>query len=159
MKLYNSLKDITGEPQKESHPSDIIKFRSIFRSPVLFEALNSLVIMLYPMAPHISSELLNMLNKDNPNFNIQKITWPSLMQVEEERNEKCDLMVQINGKMRQIINLKTNIETINEELALKIIKENEKANKFIKEKKIEKIIFLKQGGKIIINILVNYKIK
>ena len=56
-------------------------------------------------------------------------------------NEEIDMVIQVNGKKRSIINCK---KEISEDSLIKlIIKDDKKIDKFIKNKKIVRSIFIK----------------
>ena len=91
--------------------------------------------LMIPFTPHLASECLEKLKCKNTN------KWPK---INASQNEKVKFAVQINGKTRDIISVSKNLE---EEQVKRKIEENSKANKFLKNKKIIKTIFVK--GKII----------
>ena len=63
--------------------------------------------------------------------------------------EKVNIVIQINGKKREVVNVK---KDINERDILKIIKNNDKVQSFIQNKEIVKKIFVP-------NKILNYIIK
>ncbi len=96
--------------------------------------------LLSPFAPHIAEELWEKLgNKES----IFKEKWPeydeSLIQEEE-----IELVVQVNGKLRDRIKVPADIS---EEEAIEKAKGSEKVKQFIGDKEIRKVIFVK--GKLI----------
>lgn len=97
--------------------------------------------LLYPFAPHLAEELNEGLGFGY----ICKASWP---QVREDNSVKTiNLPVQINGKMRDTIEVR---EDVSQDEALEIIKQNAKLNTYI-EAGIKKVIFV---PKKIINIIV-----
>ena len=96
--------------------------------------------LLLPLTPHIANELLDLFKCE------EKYKWPS---INKNLQEDIDFAVQVNGRTRDII-------TINRDLAQKEIEkkieEKSKAMKFIGNKKIIKIIFIK-------NKIINYIVK
>ena len=103
--------------------------------------LKEFLTLLYPFAPHLSEELNQGLGFEY----ICKASWP---QVREDNSVKTiNLPVQINGKMRDTIEVR---EDISQDEALEIIKQNAKLNTYI-ESGIKKVIFV---PKKIINIIV-----
>ena len=86
-----------------------------------------------PIVPHFASECLEDLKINH------KIKWPT---VEKQFlvNEDTNIVIQINGKKRSIINCK---KGITEQTLMKTIKENAKVNKFLENKKNIKSIFIK----------------
>jgi leucyl-tRNA synthetase len=63
---------------------------------VLCEAINALVIMISPFAPHMAEELWQML--DHPD-GLSKAAWPAF-DAEVAKAEEVVVPVQINGKVR-----------------------------------------------------------
>ena len=96
--------------------------------------------LLLPLTPHIANELLDLFKCK------ERYKWPS---INKNIQEDINFAVQVNGKTRDIL-------TINRDLAQKEIEkkieEKSKAIKFIGNKKIIKIIFIK-------NKIINYIVK
>lgn len=84
-----------------------------------------------PFIPHFTNECLN-------NFNEKEINWPSVSK-EKLIEEEINFVVQINGKKRALLNAKRDTD---EENLLVQIKKNEDTEKLLKNKKIQKIIFV-----------------
>jgi leucyl-tRNA synthetase len=89
--------------------------------------------LLYPFAPHISSEIYNL----HTNQNIAKFTWPEFDQA-NLTNPTYELVVQINGKKRhtKIINTGTTQEEAEKicELEFQIEKKDYKKIIFVEDK-------------------------
>jgi leucyl-tRNA synthetase len=99
-----------------------------------------LITLLAPFAPHLAEELWEKLG-NKKSVHLEK--WPEYdpaLIVEEE----IDLVVQVNGKVRDMIRVKADI---GEDEAKKVAMESEKVKKWIEGKKIRKIIFVK--GKLV----------
>ena len=109
---------------------------------ILNENLIKIMKLMLPFTPHISSECLSRLNCKELN------KWPN---VNENVLNKLEikLVVQVNGKTRDVINAKQDLDEseINE-----MIKKSSKANKHLSGKKILKTIYIK-------NKIINYIIK
>jgi leucyl-tRNA synthetase len=88
MELFNQLSDFNADPATAS-AADVFVVR---------EALESLVIMLTPFAPHIAEEMWEGLGheggllKDGPR-------WP-VVDPELARREELEIPIQVNGKLR-----------------------------------------------------------
>ena len=108
----------------------------------LKENYTKILILLSPAIPHFASECLEDLGILN------ETKWPVANKnlLEEDR---IDYVVQINGKKRAILN---ESKDINKESLLNIVKSNKLSEKYIKNKSINKIIFVKNR---LINILIN----
>ena len=99
----------------------------------LFENYKKILISILPIIPHLASECLDDINvKEN-------ITWPTI----DKKlliNDEVNIVVQINGKKRDLITIKKEID---EKEIIKIVKKNEKLKKYLTENKIKKSIFVK----------------
>ena len=101
-----------------------------------------ILILMIPITPHLAYECLERFNYN------KKLYWPM---VEEKylKKEKNDIVIQINGKKRNIISVENNIE---EEILIKKISNEELISKYLNNKKIAKIIYVK-------NRIINYIVK
>ena len=107
---------------------------------VLKDCLISIMKLMLPIAPHLSHECLSLLDcKDLKN-------WPKIDKVNVK--EEIKLAVQINGKTRDILQIKKNLD---EKDIKDLILNNSKAKKYIEKKMIRKTIFVK-------NKIINYLI-
>ena len=120
-------------------------FNSHINKPVsnkiLKESMIKIMKLMIPFTPHLAHECLNNLgckNFDN---------WPEIR--EDNNSEEIKMIVQINGKTRDVLNVAKNVT---EKEIYNIILENSKANKFLSGKQIKKTIFIKNK---IINYLIN----
>ena len=84
-----------------------------------------------PFIPHFSAECLNNLNEG-------KINWPNVSK-EELIEEEINFVLQINGKKRAILKVNKNLD---ESSILDQIKSNNETEKFLKNQKIKKTIFV-----------------
>jgi len=91
-----------------------------------------IVKLLFPIIPHFASEVLEQLNQNNSNF------WPQINK-KFLIKKNINIVVQINGKKRSIIN--TTID-IKEETLLNLIKDDKNLSKFL-DGNIIKCIFVK----------------
>ena len=97
--------------------------------------------LMMPLVPHFASECLEDLKITS------KVEWP-IADKKILMSEKIDMVIQINGKKRSIINCK---KEISEDSLIKLIKDDKKLDKFIKNKKIVRSIFIKNK---LINLIV-----
>ena len=86
-----------------------------------------------PVIPHFASECLVMINAK------KEISWPSYNK-NLFTDDKVNIVVQINGKKRGIINSNKNTT---EDSLVKIIMSDEKLNKHLQNRTINKKIFIK----------------
>ena len=118
--LFNLLKDcLENEISNKIFKDNLIKVMKL----------------LMPFTPHLSNECLELLNCKNPN------KWPLI-----EKNLLVDdikLAIQINGRTRDIINVKKDLD---KDAILKSVSNNSKTKKYFEDKKIIKTIFLLKIG-------------
>ena len=95
-----------------------------------------------PIIPHLASECLTDIGYD------QKLDWPSINK-DYLKSENVDYVIQINGKKRIIINTQLDL---NEEKILNIAKNEKLLDKYLNNKTITKVIFIKNR---LLNILIN----
>ena len=100
---------------------------------VVQEALEKTILMLSPITPHISHELWNALGHEEA---IVTVAWP---EIDESAlvQDKVELMVQVNGKLRSKISVAADADKDSIE-ALALADEN--VQRFIEAKEIRKVI-------------------
>ncbi|MBD1157884.1 leucine--tRNA ligase [Pelagibacterales bacterium SAG-MED17] len=108
----------------------------------LKENYTKILILFSPAIPHFSSECFEDLGYSD------EINWPKA-NLSFVNKDKIDYVIQINGKKRAILNDNRDIDQ--ESLLLKI-KSNKIIEKYIKDKSINKIIFVKNR---LINLLMH----
>ncbi len=96
---------------------------------------SSFLILLAPFAPHLTEELWSQLGNKDSVFKEKWLKYDS----ELAREEKINLIIQVNEKMRDKIKVEPNIS---EEEAKKLTLEREKVKKWIQGKEIKKIVFV-----------------
>ena len=102
-----------------------------------YEIYNAVVVMLYPIVPHICFKLYELLgNKDELDVNAQ---WPKT-DPDALKAEDMLLVVQVNGKVRTKINLSADLSE--EEIKAKVL-EDEIVQKNIDGKQVKKFIYVK----------------
>lgn len=116
-----------------------------YKNPdVISEALDSLVIMLAPFAPHITEELWHRMGH---NESVHLMKWPRYDENALIRNE-VELVVQVNGKVRdKIIVPRDESDDVIKQMA----QNTEKVKAFIDGKSIVKVIYVKDK---LVNIVV-----
>jgi leucyl-tRNA synthetase len=107
----------------------------------LSENYKKILNLMHPVIPHLAGECLSELD---PNMILK---WPSIDR-KKILNKNYNIVVQINGKKRALINL--DYEISETQLILKI-KENPLINKFIKNEEFKKTIYIKNK---LINIII-----
>ena len=111
-------------------------------SKSLKENYKKILIIISPAIPHFSSECLEELGYKS------KLNWPEVDKLLLE-DEKIDYVIQVNGKKRAILNESRDID---QNILLEKFKSNKLSEKYLKDKSIKKIIFVKNR---LINLLVN----
>jgi len=111
-------------------------------SKILEKSYKDILLLFSPAIPHFASECLEDLGY------IENIEWPKANKnlLEED---KVDYVIQINGKKRAILNESRDID---QNTLINIIKTNKLSEKYVKDKSIDKIIFVKNR---LINLLIN----
>ena len=106
---------------------------SIYSSKNLKENYQKILTVLLPIIPHFANECIQLLGlKEN-------IKWPSI-DVKSLILENINYVIQINGKTREVI---TKEKDLSKDNLIKIIKANNKLNKYIEnETPIKKVIFI-----------------
>ena len=116
-----------------------------YSKTILIENYTKILILLSPFIPHFTSECIEQLNALTKVKNYD--TWPKIND-KLLMDENINLVVQINGKKREILKIKQNIS---EKEVLEVIDTNNRIQNFIKGKKIIKKIFVPNK---IINLIV-----
>ena len=118
----------------------IKEIRKNYKKDTIIKNYEKILIAMMPIIPHFSRECLDLL--DTKNFK-----WPTY-DVSLLKEEKVNIVVQINGKKREIINT---VSDITEENLFEIINNNEKLNKYLNKQIIKKKIYVKNR---LINIII-----
>ena len=111
-------------------------------SLVLKENLIKIMKLMMPFTPHLASECLSNLKCKDVN------KWP-IINKKAIDNANINMVIQINGRTRDVLNIEKNISEKDLE---KLIKKDSKAKKYIINSKIVKTIYIK-------NKIINYIIK
>ena len=106
----------------------------------LIENYKKILILMTPFIPHFTTECLNNLNEE-------KVSWPKVSK-EDLIEEEINFVIQINGKKRALLKVKRDINEIE---ILTEIKSNSETEKLLKDKKIQKTIFVSNR---LINIII-----
>ncbi len=132
MELINAVYSVEIN-EKEPFLPEVIRF-----------AIETSIKLLYPITPHITEELWEIIGFD---FSVQKAAWP-LYNEEAAKEEEIEAVVQINGKIRGRFNVEADID---EETLKKKALSDERVIKFIDGRNIKKIIVVKNK---LVNIVV-----
>ncbi len=124
---------------------EIDKKSSNNKSELLTEAIETLVILLAPFAPHLSEELWNMIGKED---SVHNVDWPNYNKKAVVKDE-VEIVIQVNGKVRDKI--KIDSKSTKDEVK-DIALNNIKIQKYIEGKNIRKVIVV---PKRLVNIVAN----
>ena len=113
----------------------LAKAKGAFGSEVWQEAESIYLRMLAPVCPHIAEELWQRTGHE---FSIHNQPWPAV-DAAAAKDEEITLIIQVNGKLRDKINLPANIR---EEDAKAIALESENVQNFLDGKVPHKIIYV-----------------
>jgi len=126
MELSNAMNDFKVKPENATD-GDLYVIR---------EAVESLVLMLTPYAPHISEELWEAISGSDAGILESGITFPVANEQIAQADE-IEIVVQVNGKVRSRV--KANPDSSEDDLK-KLALENEKIREYTEGKIIVKII-------------------
>ena len=125
MELVNLLYQ-QGETQKKEDRYT----RGVFR-----EALETVVILLSPIVPHIAEELWEMLGDKE---SIAQVTWPQY-DPQAIQDEEVMMVIQVNGKLRGRITI--GVHATEEEVREKVLG-NLRIQEIVKEQSVKKFIWI-----------------
>ena len=108
---------------------------------ILISNIEKVMKLMIPFTPHLANECLEVLNSKDTN------KWLKLKEL--LNNLKINIVVQVNGKTRDVLQMENN--TTEKEIT-KTVLSNLKTSKFLTDKKIVKTIFVKNR---IINYILN----
>jgi len=99
------------------------------------EALDSLLLLLAPTAPHLAEELWTRTGHPYSIHNQKFPTWDE----ELTREEEFTLIIQINGKVRDKVSVPT---SITEDEVVKLALSRERVKLYLNEKKVLRTIYV-----------------
>jgi leucyl-tRNA synthetase len=105
------------------------------RNAVLGEAIETVVVLLSPIAPHICEELWLTLGHD---VSLLNTPWPQYDQ-EAASEEEMVIVVQVNGKLRSKITVPVSMP---EEEIKRLAQQDERTQQWIEGKDLKKIIYV-----------------
>ena len=92
-----------------------------------------ILILMFPVLPHLISECLKDLGKD------KDVSWP-LAQKKYLEEKYVNIVIQINGKKRSLIKIEKNLD---EKIVLENVKKDKKISNFLEKKSVFKHIIVK----------------
>ena len=103
-----------------------------YTKTTLLENYQKILIAMTPIVPHFANECLSIIEAKD-------FKWPEY-DISMLREESINIVIQVNGKKRGLVQTKPNI---NEEKLFEIIKNDEKITKYFIQKNIKKKIYIK----------------
>lgn len=147
--LNYTIKKVTEDIDNMKYNTAIAAMMSYVNVLYKFKKVNKkyiqpLIILLDPIAPHVSEELWQKLNFEGYVF---KAKWPKYDQ-DKLKSSQVELAVQVNGKVRYKIVVESDAT---EEKIKKLALESQKLKPYVEAKTIKKVIVVKSR---IVNIVV-----
>ena len=99
----------------------------------LEENYTKILILMFPILPHLVSECLNEIKKDG------KINWPK-PQKEFLEEKYVNIVIQINGKKKSLIQIEKDLD---EKILIENVKKDKKISSFLEKKSVFKHIIVK----------------
>ena len=127
MELVNDINQFLNEEGKKDSLS----------WSVVREAIETTVVLLSPVVPHITEELWNMLGHDET---LLKLPWPVYRPEALEADTKL-VILQVNGKVRSRIEVPTSYGE--EEIKAEALSD-ERVQRFVNGKSVKKVIVVKK---------------
>jgi len=143
--LHKTIKKVSEDMENLRFNTAISQMMIFINFASKFEAIpraaaEKFLILLWPFVPHLAEELWEKLGHKESIF---KEKWPEYDK-KMIIDEKINLVVQVNGKVRDMIEVSVGIS---ENEAKKIALESENIKKWLEGKEVKKVIFVK--GKLI----------
>ena len=116
--LNTTIKEVTKSIDDFHFNIAVASIRSMFNSLTSYKILNSndssvvsyitkqMLILINPMVPHIAEELWEKFSENQNMISVER--WP-VINTSYEKTDKIKIPVQVNGKMRAIIEVQTNL--------------------------------------------------
>jgi leucyl-tRNA synthetase len=108
---------------------------TVVRMPVWREALETLVLLLAPGAPHLAEELWQRLGKP---YSVHQQSWPAYDPA-LAAEETVELVIQVNGRVRDRLMVPA---AIDEDEAVARARELERVQAYLAGKRIERVVYV-----------------
>jgi len=108
---------------------------SVVNSPIWEEAMDALLIMLSPVAPHMTEELWALRGKP---FSIHQQAWPEF-DAEKAKEASFELVIMFNGKLRDRIQV--SVDITKEDATAKAL-QSERIQELLAEKQAKRVIYV-----------------
>jgi leucyl-tRNA synthetase len=146
--IHQTIKKVTEDVKKLHYNTALASIMELVNflyreKGVSREAIETLTLLLAPIAPHLAEEIWCEILKNK--FSVHQQKWPEFDE-KVIREEKVMIIIQINGKLRGQIEISSNQSSQQAEVE-KLAKEEKNVAKHLKGKKIKKAVFV--PGKLI----------
>ncbi len=146
-KLHQTIKKVTEDIGSFKYNTAIAAIMELMNTigekGADLEVKKNICLMLAPFAPHIAEELwVEVLGQP---FSIHRALWPHY-NAKLIQSNFTSVVVQVNGKVRGILNLETEDSNL-EDKVVEIAKKDENVVKWLKNKTVKKTIFV--AGKLV----------
>ena len=141
--MHKTIKKVTEDIENLRYNTAIASLMEYYnflskQKAISKEEIKTLLLLIAPFAPHMTEELWQNFSK---NKSIHKEPWPKFDTAAIVEEEKT-IVVQINGKIRDTLKASRE-ESGNQQLIEKIAKESQKINKYLNNKMIKKVVYVK----------------
>ncbi|PIR13909.1 leucine--tRNA ligase [Candidatus Falkowbacteria bacterium CG11_big_fil_rev_8_21_14_0_20_39_10] len=145
-KLHQTIRVVTEDFEDQKYNTAVARLMELTNvfsvaKQISPDSWQKFLALIAPFTPALAEELWRELGEKNSIFNSK--SWPSYDK-KLVKDETINLVVQINGKLRDTIEVEAGI---GEEEAGEVALRSEKIQKWIKGKKVVKVIFIK--GKLV----------
>jgi leucyl-tRNA synthetase len=105
-----------------------------YQKKTILENYKKILITTMPILPHLSNECIESIKTEN-----DKLNWP-IYDEKQIKESLINMVIQINGKKRGLINTKLDLEEVE---LFKLVKKDQNIYKYIVDKEIKKKIYIK----------------
>jgi leucyl-tRNA synthetase len=105
-----------------------------YQKKTILENYKKILISMMPILPHLSNECIESIKIEN-----DELSWP-IYDEKQIKESSINIVIQINGKKRGLINTKLDLEELD---LFKLVKKDQNIYKYISDKEIKKKIYIK----------------
>ncbi|QLL33245.1 hypothetical protein HG536_0E01560 [Torulaspora globosa] len=135
--VYISLNTVISDYMKLTNALDTAAKKGLVRDALLMHSLKKLVAVIYPVAPSISEEATEIINKAQ-NWAWNQYRWPTCEPVIEPSTLKYQIVV--NGRMRFMLTAEKDFSKCDMETILSRLLSLPEGRKYLTNRKIKKFI-------------------
>lgn len=135
--VYVSLNTVISDYMKLTNALDTAAKKGSVRDELLMHSLKKLVAAIYPVAPSISEEATDIINKAQ-NWEWSQYKWPTREPVVESSTLKYQIVV--NGRMRFMFTAEKEFSKSGMETILSRLVSLPEGRKYLKDRKVKKFI-------------------